>query len=177
MKPAIEIFEADQRNRNSIWRDNVTGQCRPAVAADFRALVADIELGIAVPAIIRQQFDLARNTFVYSWFVYELATLAEKQAYATLEMALREKMRLETGRTVGSRDLRWLMQEAERRKWLMRSDFGDERSPLHLFDFIIRNRNDLAHGSDRLVPDASHEMLSDCAEVIDQLFPSETVSP
>jgi hypothetical protein len=50
-----------------------------------------IELSERVPPAIRQQFDIARNAFIYSWFVYEFATLAEQQCFATLEMALRHR--------------------------------------------------------------------------------------
>ncbi len=64
---------------------------------DLRNLVAGIELSARVPATIKEQFDIARNAFVYSWFVYEFATLAEQQCFTTLETALRH--RLDTGST------------------------------------------------------------------------------
>lgn len=57
--------------------DPATNLLRPAVAADFRALLEEIELSVAAPVVIRQQFDLARNAFVCFWFVYDFVTLAE----------------------------------------------------------------------------------------------------
>jgi hypothetical protein len=66
--------------------------------------------------VIRQQFDFARNACVYSWFVHELATPAENQAYVIVEMASGEKGCM-TGKSVGRRDLRSLIQDAEQRGW------------------------------------------------------------
>lgn len=63
---------------------------------DMRAPVAPLELSEQVPEAIRDQFDKARHAFIYSWFSYDLATLAEQQSYAVLEMALRERYRAET---------------------------------------------------------------------------------
>ena len=93
LKPPSELLEPDPRHVTEVVFCPATGLLRPAEVADLHAAVASIELTAAAPAMIREQFDLARHAFVYSWFVYELATLAEKQAYATVEMALREKAR------------------------------------------------------------------------------------
>jgi hypothetical protein len=38
--------------------------------------VVSLELGSGVPTPVREQFDKARNAFVYSWFIYDMATLA-----------------------------------------------------------------------------------------------------
>jgi hypothetical protein len=46
---------------------------------DLHNMVRSIELNEAVPAAMRDQFDTARNVFVYSWFVYEFTMLAEQQ--------------------------------------------------------------------------------------------------
>jgi hypothetical protein len=177
LKPASEIFEPDPRNANGVIFDPMTGFLRPAVAADFHALVASIEVSAAAPAVVRQQFDLARNAFVYSWFVYELAALAVNQAYAVVEMAPREKARLMTGKDTAKRGLRALIQESEKCGWLRRADFGDPTGRIHPLDAIVWLRNELAHGSDRLMPIGSRDMISFCAEIIDRLFPLEAEPP
>jgi hypothetical protein len=41
---------------------------RPLCMDDLRNMVAGIELGPHAPVAIREQFDTARNAFVYSWF-------------------------------------------------------------------------------------------------------------
>lgn len=59
------------------------------------AQIAEITLNDSVPAGIRTQFDVARNLLLYAWYVYRFTTVAELHAYSTLEMALREKAKLE----------------------------------------------------------------------------------
>ena len=89
-------------------------------------------------------------------------------------MALRERSLLTTGKSVGRRDLRSLIQDAERRGWLRRADFGNQARPFHPLDAIVALRNNLAHGSDRLMPIGSLDMIELCADVINQLFPPGT---
>lgn len=87
-------------------------------------MVAPIELNAGLSSTIRAQFDIARNAFVYSWFVYEFATLAEQQGYATLEMALRHRLDPaalpNTSRSLG---LAKLLKNATKNGWLRREDF------------------------------------------------------
>jgi hypothetical protein len=86
LKSSESLLDSDPRHRDQIVIDAVTGNCRPMRLQDFRDMVAPIALDTNVPSTICEQFDIARNAFVYSWFVYEFATLAEQQCYATLEM-------------------------------------------------------------------------------------------
>ena len=64
---------------------------------DLHGLVAPFELASSVPEEIRWQFDTARNAFVYSWYCYDLVTLAEMHAYGALENGLRIRAERETG--------------------------------------------------------------------------------
>jgi hypothetical protein len=45
-----------------------------------------------VPEKVRVQIETARNLMLYTWFVFEFQTVAEMQAYAALELALRERL-------------------------------------------------------------------------------------
>jgi hypothetical protein len=45
-----------------------------------------------VPERVRTQFEIARNLMLYTYFVFEFQTQAELQAYAALELALRERL-------------------------------------------------------------------------------------
>ena len=54
---------------------------------DLYGLMEGLELGPAVPAVIRHRFDVARNALVYSWFEHELVTLAEQHSYGVVENA------------------------------------------------------------------------------------------
>lgn len=59
------------------------------------ARIAEITLNDHVPEAIRTQFDVARNLLLYAWYVYRFTTAAELHAYSTLEIALRERAKLE----------------------------------------------------------------------------------
>lgn len=56
------------------------------------AAVAGFELTQAVPVQIRVHFETAKNLYLYAWFVYRFYPVAEQQALATLEFALRERL-------------------------------------------------------------------------------------
>lgn len=176
LKPADALLEPDPRQRDFIFRDGATGQTRPMRIDDLRGMVAKIELSGLIPAAIREQFDIARNAFVYSWFVYEFATLAEQQCYATLEMALRH--RLDPGapaNTTRSPGLHKLLKSAVERGWLRREDFLAPPAlgagePLCLLDFIAPSRNHVMHGNVQLLPQGTPDLLRLCTDVMGRLF-------
>ncbi len=124
LKPSNALLESDVRFRDLVFQIAETGEFRLMGIDDLRSMVASIELTQHVPAAIREQFDVARNAFVYSWFVYEFATLAEQQCYAILEMALRHRLDPtalpNTSRSLG---LDKLIKTAVKRGWLRRDDF------------------------------------------------------
>ena len=114
----------------------------------------------------------ARHAFIYSWFAYDLVSLAEQQGYQTLELALREKLPPDERKKAD--DKRWtldtLFKRALAHHWLVRSDFYDPDTKICLLDFIPRLKNELAHGSTKLFPGGSHIMLKPCAEILNKLF-------
>jgi hypothetical protein len=143
LKPADALLEPDPRFRDFVFRDSTKGDSRPMCMDDLRNMVAKIELTTRIPVAIREQFDIARNAFVYSWFVYEFATLAEQQCYATLEMALRH--RLDPGapaNTTRSPGLHGLLKSAVEHGWLRREDFRCRRfrAPVSRCAFSISSR-------------------------------------
>lgn len=50
------------------------------------------QLNESVPYSVRVHFETAKNLYLYAWFVYRFYPVAEKQALATLEFALRERL-------------------------------------------------------------------------------------
>jgi hypothetical protein len=72
LKPSASLLEPDVRFPDHVFQSAETGDRRPLCIDDLRNMVASIELLEQVPAAIREQFDVARNAFVYSWFVYEI---------------------------------------------------------------------------------------------------------
>ena len=54
--------------------------------------VSQFELTLAVPLDVRVLFETAKNLYMYAWFVYRFYPVAEQQALATLEFALRQRL-------------------------------------------------------------------------------------
>jgi hypothetical protein len=123
LKPSNALLESDARFCGLVFHSAETGELRPMCIDDLRSMVASIELTEHVPPAIREQFDVARNAFVYSWFVYEFATLAEQQCFAILEMALRHRLDPAAPNTTRSPGLDKLLRAAVKRGWLRRGDF------------------------------------------------------
>lgn len=72
--------------------------------------IKDIVLNDYVPERIRQHFDTARNLALYSWFVYSFTAMADLQAFACLEFALRERIGKDVSKKM--RGLKQLMDHA-----------------------------------------------------------------
>lgn len=50
------------------------------------------QLNESVPYSVRVHFETGKNLYLYAWFVYRFYPVSEKQALATLEFALRERL-------------------------------------------------------------------------------------
>jgi hypothetical protein len=174
VKPFNSILTPDSRSA-SIYRDAATGELRPMIIDDLHRLLQPHVLGPPVPLDISKQFDLALDTFLYSWFSYELVTLAEGQSYSVLEMALKERLQA-SGRVLrGKETMTPLLEMAVKDGMLRHSDFeipaANGLKQLSLLELIPKFRNDLTHGSTRLFPMGSLEMIRLCAAIIRILFP------
>jgi hypothetical protein len=163
LKSAASLMRADPRNEGMDIED-------------LRSMVQSIELDETVPAPIRDQFDTARNAFVYSWFVYEFTMLAEQQCYFVLEMALRQRLDPKTmPNTAKSPGLAKLLKAATDRGYLLRTDFevpsmsGAGGSMCQL-DHIPIARNHLAHGNINLLPQYALMTIQLTAQVLNKLF-------
>lgn len=120
LKSLITICEPDERFQYLSVHDQAAGLTRPLCAGDLYNEVVPIELGSTVPAEIRSQFDVARNAYLYSWFAYDLAMLAEQHCYIVLEMALRYRANSEG--LSRDRTLKPYLQLAIKRGWLHEDD-------------------------------------------------------
>lgn len=65
---------------------------RPATLQDRHREAASFVLSCAVPLEIQTHFETAKNLYLYSWFVYRFHPVAEQQALASLEFALRDRV-------------------------------------------------------------------------------------
>jgi hypothetical protein len=169
MRPLSEITEPDPRFQVFTVHDQ--GALRPLTLADRHAMVAAIALPAGVPAEVLTLFERARAALLYGWFAYELTPLAEHQACAALECALRERFLAESGALPRPPGLRRLLGAAVDHGWLP-SGTLDTLAPL-----LTELRNQLAHGETYLgTPGWAAETLQLCATLIAQQHPGNAQS-
>jgi hypothetical protein len=125
--------------------------------------IEDIYLGVErirlndnVPESVRSHFEIARNLILYSWFVYSFNVVAEMQAFASLEMAVRE---ITSDRKT---PLKVLLDKVFKGRQLSDS--------LALSHAITKRRNNLAHGSTSMHGQGL-VFVAVCSELINELFP------
>ncbi|WP_203077180.1 Ntn hydrolase family protein [Falsiroseomonas ponticola] len=169
MRPLSEITEPDPRFRALVVHDQ--GALRPLTLADHHAMVAGIVLPAGVTADVLTLFERARAALLYGWFAYELTPLAEHQACAALECALRQRFLAEGGALPRPPGLRRLLGAAVERGWLPEGTL-DTVAP-----FLTELRNQVAHGDAYLgTPGWAAETLHQCATLIARLYPGEAQS-
>jgi hypothetical protein len=192
LRPLTALYEPDSRQRSFVCRDRSTGEVHPFTVADIYGEVAAARITAEVPEQVRSAFATAQNLMVYSWFVYAFGVIADLQAYAALELALRLRLDPEEKRPRWS--LRRLMEEAIRRQLIVDEGVVDLILPLlgtpereqldaerfspsrdqqeyvkRLAESFTRLRNHLAHGNFALWP-GQMLTLHLVARLIDQAF-------
>jgi hypothetical protein len=177
-----------------------TGESRPKTLDDHYSRLNEFSLNESVPENIQIHFEVAENLLLYSWFVYRFIAIAEMQAYATTEYALRERIGSTVGKKAGLRRLLAkavstgliedngfqhyvrLRQRAVEFDELMQNISGSvaNTDPIDpqsyvgtLAEVIPQLRNDLAHGSDNLTY-GTYLTFSLCRDLINQLFPAHS---
>lgn len=159
LKPLEEICQPDVRYRNRVDLDLMTETVSETTIQTLYSLIEPIRLNENVPAEVRSHFEIARNLALYSWFVYSFNVVAAMQAYASLEMALKQK----TGKS-RIKFKKTLERVYESRQ--LASGFGP---PVALSEAISHLRNDLAHGNSTMHGQGV-AVLAMCAKLINELF-------
>jgi hypothetical protein len=86
----LEINECDQlRLPDAVCKPDVRTHQR--LVEDQYEAIACFKLNENVPIDVVTHFETAKNLYLYAWFVYRFYPVAEQQALASLEFALREK--------------------------------------------------------------------------------------
>ena len=196
LKLLEEICTVDTRHKPTVRISASTGEAIPLQLADLHEAISEIALSGTTPPDIATHFDIARNLFLYSWFVFDFSTPAQAQAYASVEFAIKE--RLSAVGTPGKKHwgLKRLLREAIGRGWIKDGGFprlryqndatppsGGDRQDFDpegtiyckvMLDAMPHFRNDLAHGSSSLLGSGtSLRVLEVCAAIINQLFPPD----
>lgn len=180
MKLKAEILKPDNRYLTEGRVDKATGAFRRPVMEDLYDDMADFEFPAGVPADIAHQFGLAKSAYLYSWFDYELVTLAEEHAYTVLEMAIRRRAKIENTGMDEKTGMRGAIDHARARGWLSDADYGEMPTggtPIPFLHMLPVMRNDLLHGNARLYAAASFQMLETIFEMVVKLFPPQATVP
>ncbi|MBX3429964.1 MAG: hypothetical protein KF779_10310 [Hyphomonadaceae bacterium] len=172
VRPFEKILEPDERFGGFVRHSDL----QPMTLRDHYDSMAELALQAAVPTKITTAFDRARAAYLYAWFSYELTTLAQSQACASLEMALRDHL----GARYPTHSFKNLNTCLE--KTIADGDFDDFRlRPGHhtyspddlraLRELLVYVRNDVAHGTEMVVmPSHALVVMEPCARMIDRIY-------
>lgn len=172
MRPFEDILKPDPRQAGFVRMPDL----QQVTLRDHYDDVQAAALSPEVPDGVRTVFERARAAFLYSWFSYELTTLAQGQACAALEMALSEMLEARyPGQTYNT--LNKCLEKA-----IADGDLDDFRtSPeevLHTRDdldnlrrLLVLVRNDVSHGTEMvMMPVHALDILIRCARLIDHVY-------
>jgi hypothetical protein len=165
LKPLKDLLAPDQRHMPGSPQDAQIG----VRLEDLHADMLPLELHGSVPDEVRWQFDTARHAFIYSWFCYDLVTLAEQHSYGALENGLRLRAQAANILPKGN-GLKRLLTCACHNGWLDESEFVVPGMPNRL-EMLRVARNHVSHGQPQLFLPFSLEMMRLCAEILNKLFP------
>lgn len=148
---------------------------QPVTFEDHYADVLSVALQTPVSDEIKVVFERARAAFLYSWFSYELTTLAQSQACAALELALKSHLQMRypgkifttlntcLEKTIADGDFNAFCIEPGGRRY-------DRTQLTHLRELLVHTRNAFFHGSDMLTtPQGALDIILRCARLIDRL--------
>jgi hypothetical protein len=92
-RPLVRIFEPDPRQLDYVVIEE-TGVRKKEFEDQYRE-VERFKISTAVPQAVAIQFDTAKELLVHAWCNVRFAQIAERHAYATVEMALRMRLQSE----------------------------------------------------------------------------------
>ncbi len=91
LRPLNKIFDPDPRNVQPVSPLWEKVGFKPASIEKHHANIAQYRLNSTVPEDVVEQFETAKNLYLYAWFVYRFYPVADFLALACLELALRER--------------------------------------------------------------------------------------
>ena len=161
LKPFNQALDPDPRFASS---SNAAGT-GVMTFADHYDDVAALRLPANAPDEVRTSFSRGLHSLLYAWFDYELMPLAEGQALAAVENAMRARVGPISPKTT---NLSTFFDIAYKHKILPRPDNTQPNN----YDFVIMMRNQIAHGSTHISsPPMVFTLFEICVDLIDELFP------
>lgn len=168
-----------------VSRDERWGFWGNRTLEQHHALITQYAVHEGVPLAIRQQYENARNTWLYAFFSYRLLQVALMQVHVAGEAAIKERARREgiNLRSKQANTLEKLLDMAMARRWLLDANFpvvadaassdeeGEQDYVRRLADAFRHMLNSLAHGEVLLDPNLGWAFRA-VRDMINQLFPA-----
>lgn len=92
LREPSEILKPDARTKHLVRLDSNSQSFRSITLADQHEEIFRFALNPTVPEEIAIHFETAKNIYIYAWFVFRFYPVAEQQALASLEFALRQRL-------------------------------------------------------------------------------------
>lgn len=93
MLKAIEsLTQVDSRNTAFVRINQQTGEQRQVTIEDHHADIERYGLGDHVPEKVADQYEIARNLYLYAWYEYTFFNVAEAKVLTVLEFAIKERV-------------------------------------------------------------------------------------
>lgn len=113
LKPLAEVLVPDER-----WR------FFSRALEDHHAMISSIALNDSVPEKVHQQFENARNAWLYAFFAYRLLAVAELAVHVACEAAVKARAEQDGLPASKTGNLVNLLNEAVSRGWLTDEGFS-----------------------------------------------------
>lgn len=188
LRNSKNIHNPDLRTENLVVIDGSNQLPRSITIEDQFGCISQFILNQSVPEEIAVHFETAKNLYLYAWHVYRFYPVAEQQAYATLEFALRLRLheyveqfkKEKRGREPTLHSLIKYAKEAKllkndlfpsRKKWA--TQIAKERfsADIHA-KMIFEGLDEIIYDDSHVTPtveDLNHDWLSDFIDVIPSL--------
>lgn len=98
LRPLEHIFDPDPINVQPVSPLWEKVGFKPASIEKHHTKIAQYILNDTVPEAVVEQFETAKNLYLYAWFIYRFYPVADFLTLASLELALRERYEKEIPR-------------------------------------------------------------------------------
>lgn len=188
LRNSKNIHDPDPRTENLVVIDKANQLPRSITIEDQYGCISRFILNKSVPEEIVVHFETAKNLYLYAWHVYRFYPVAEQQAFATLEYALRLRlheyveqfMKEKRGREPTLHSLIKYAKEAEllkndlfpsREKWATQIAKDRFSAEIHT-KMISEGLNEIIYDDSHVTPteeDLNHDWLGNFIDVIPRL--------
>lgn len=134
------------------------------------AVIELMQLDDSAPDDVLIHYETARNLLLYSWFVYRFLPLAEMQAYASVERALKLRIGEATlERRRGLRGFRKLLEYAIAQGWLDDEGFAHHRRMRERREHNMERLAEILGESSAIAADEGQQP---CVQILSDSLPS-----